>query len=297
MRYLSIALCVPCLLLLVMSVTAWAGAPVTSCDTEVMDAMESKAWLEAQRRMTQNENYVLKPDSVLEYSCFDQFLGDMALSTARKFSEETAYWGAISTNDATSLDIAIEETSLKPLIFYLATNYIHTFLGGRTVAPNTPAPAYGTYTCDAMAFVWPMARCRNFMDENDPNFVTPAYEGFYDFAFYANTEPRKFPQNLPVCTTPTNINADVTEAFNGTPEYYTLDQENPITLNPNDTNPYETDPIVTRNEMIIFGSCDESAMIPTGIDVARKDLGTVYPEFFCTIPSCSYDYNTKKCVR
>src|SRR5437016_4882806 len=47
------------------------ATPTTPCDPEYMDALEARAYLEAQREVAQNQNYILKPDSVLEYTCFD----------------------------------------------------------------------------------------------------------------------------------------------------------------------------------------------------------------------------------
>src|SRR5690349_5990742 len=70
--------------------TAWAQSlPTTPCDPEYMDALEARAYLEAQREVAQNQNFILKPDSVLEYTCFDMFLGHFAADHN---------WGASAAN-------------------------------------------------------------------------------------------------------------------------------------------------------------------------------------------------------
>jgi len=269
----------------------------SSCDPQVMDAIESKAWLQGQRRVAQNASLVFRPDSVLEYSCFDQLLAKVAIGEGHEFSEITDYpnWGPISSNSGTSLDIAIIQTSFFPLIDYLQSNFIHTYLGGRTTAPNTPPPVYGDYNCDAMGFVWQLARCMNFMDEQDPNII--AYDGFYDFPTYALGDPRIFPPTLAACVQPAEITPSIAEAYNQQPNYYVLNTENPITFNSADTVRYEVDPIVTHIIPVIAGDCADSQIIPTGVTVERKDFNTVYEEYFCTMPSCSYDYTNQSCVR
>ena len=46
------------------------------CDPQIMDLLETRAWLTAQREIVSNQNLIYKPDSTLEYSCFD-WLADM----------------------------------------------------------------------------------------------------------------------------------------------------------------------------------------------------------------------------
>ena len=58
--------------ILVQPKTACAvGVPApTSCDPEYMDALEARAYMEAQREIAQNKNLIFKPDSLLDYPCF-----------------------------------------------------------------------------------------------------------------------------------------------------------------------------------------------------------------------------------
>ena len=41
-----------------------------SCDSNYWRQLSSRAWLEAEREIMQNQNLIFKPDSVLQYTCF-----------------------------------------------------------------------------------------------------------------------------------------------------------------------------------------------------------------------------------
>ena len=57
-----------------------------SCDPNYYDSLASRAWLEAQREITQNQNLIFKPDSVLEYSCFAQNIRQIVNNKDQLFS-------------------------------------------------------------------------------------------------------------------------------------------------------------------------------------------------------------------
>ena len=46
--------------------------PGSSCDVDVYKVLSDRAWMEGQREMEIAQKLILKPDSVLEYSCFSQ---------------------------------------------------------------------------------------------------------------------------------------------------------------------------------------------------------------------------------
>ncbi len=54
------------------------GTERNTCDPAFYDVISNRAWMEAQREITQNQNIVTRPDSVLSMSCFDQFLDQQA---------------------------------------------------------------------------------------------------------------------------------------------------------------------------------------------------------------------------
>lgn len=141
-RLLTLCVLIP----LTLSTVALAAddLPATACDPEYMDALESRAWLEAQREITQNQNLISKPDSVLEYTCFNRFLNQMshgfnvisqATSTQpavydRLFSE-TGHWGAVTGINSRSTDDTLENVVRTTMNAYLTRNFQHNFLGDR----------------------------------------------------------------------------------------------------------------------------------------------------------------------
>lgn len=291
----------------------------SSCDAQYMDALEAKAWLHAQRRITQNKNLILRPDSVLEYSCFDQFLGYIAANPdARRFSENRpAYplWNPVITAvNEFSLDIALIETIYIPLITYLQQNFQHTYLGGRTEPVPGAPPPWGEYNCTAMQYVWSLARCRDYIDEFEETLG--AFDGFYDFPWYTANDPRVFPPNMPVCDPHPNMADGIIEAYRGEgqdgvhgdewPSFVLFDENDPFPQVYDETDDgglcnglYCEDPIENvlteyHNDLIIHGACDESAVIPTGVLVQRDD-GFTHDEHVCSKPGCSYDGGD--CVR
>ena len=81
-----------CIALTAMLLSGTAQAQQSSsCDPQVWEAMKAKSMLEAQREITQNQNLITKPDSVLQLSCFDSFLESMASGAADNFSETTEF--------------------------------------------------------------------------------------------------------------------------------------------------------------------------------------------------------------
>jgi hypothetical protein len=172
-----------------------------------MQAIEAQGWLEAQREITQNENLIVKPDSVLEYTCFVSFLNVATSNTNigginRPFSETDA-WQTTGFS-LTSTDTSLSFYVAKALGPYIDSNFPHHFLGGRLTALPATKPdgmatmsnvVGGPYTCDVMAKVWEQARCQNFD-------AIPAQDGFRDFFWYgdeATNDPRKPPDGLLSC--------------------------------------------------------------------------------------------------
>lgn len=49
-----------------------------TCDPEFWDVMKDRAWMEAQREITQNWNIVPRPDSVMVLGCFNRYLNKLA---------------------------------------------------------------------------------------------------------------------------------------------------------------------------------------------------------------------------
>ncbi len=106
-----------------------AGVPggiPPSCDSNFMDVLKVHSWMAGQRDLEAAETLILQPESILEYSCFMQRVG------------ETKYNGRFAVDDRT--------TSLADLTTPIA--------GGLGVG------------CNTMNIVWEAARCLNFENAN-----------------------------------------------------------------------------------------------------------------------------------
>jgi hypothetical protein len=128
-RLLTLCVLIP----LTLSTVALAAddLPATACDPEYMDALESRAWLEAQREITQNQNLISKPDSVLEYTCFNRFLNQMSHNFSDRLFSETDHWGAVTGITKKSTDDTLENVVRTTMNAYLTRNFQHNFLGDR----------------------------------------------------------------------------------------------------------------------------------------------------------------------
>ena len=271
-----------------------ASGKDTPCDPEYMDALEARAWMEAQREISQNQNLIFKPDSVLEYTCFDRFLNTVARNDGyaqddRIFSETTR-WGPISGFNATSTDTALTTMVLTAVVSYLAANTTNAYLDERTGISYTPQTtvAGGGYSCDQMGRVWNEARCMEFMDE-------AGTDGFFDFPHYAGTDPRQVRPTSFVCNPPGGTSMDgltrtsaytgaLQAAFNADQALFTMAADNAPVL---DGGPYQEDDVVTYLQAILPGTCADSLIILTGVTVDRPDIGSPFPERVCTMPGCS----------
>lgn len=53
------------------------ASPPETCEEDVWDIIKSRAEMEANREITQNQNLISKPDSVLMLTCFDRLMGHL----------------------------------------------------------------------------------------------------------------------------------------------------------------------------------------------------------------------------
>lgn len=128
-----------------------------TCDSGFYDVLSSRAWMEGQREMEVAETLILKPDSVLEYSCFAQQVDNLAQNVS-----------------FAPIDGGINALVVAPGRRHLFSNFKHTMAGGLFSQGNT---------CDAMFAVWDFLKCRNF-DKAD----------FMTFAELAAEDPRALPE-------------------------------------------------------------------------------------------------------
>lgn len=280
-----------CAASLMFSHVAVAQFAATPCDPNYYQSLEARAWLEAQREITQNQNLIFKPDSVLEYTCFDNHLRELADHADEMFSE-TPRWGvAILTTPVAQpqhMDNALNLLVSNALSAYDNSNFGHSFLGGRITAwapIAAPAEATGTgyvsdasisgtdYACDIMQSVWLKAKCMNFIDN-------VAEDGFFTFAAYeADPDKRHLPTR---CTGAVPWTANLDAATDRDP--------NPAAT----TAPWEPDNVDTHLDSFYpsAGGCGTGLnRVTTGlivIDTGRRPT-YYYNENVCHVPGCHWE--------
>lgn len=241
-----------------------------SCDPDYMDVLNARSYIEAKREMETAQRVILKPDSVLEYSCFNEeevWLG--TLPGGYHFSEYgVRYAGNPPEFDgnappiriyANSLENSLERVAFATLVRFL-DSFSHIYGGG--VYPIVPNSAAG---CNSMNIVWFTAKCQNF----DPNW-------WIRFEDFSSTDIRLFPiPCLPVYDTDRTANLN-----NVFPAAY-----------PAPATPAASGGMDTWDALLPFvtGAC--SGPLETGMDVTLNN-GTVVRDAVCVQPKCYFNGST-----
>lgn len=281
---------------LLISHTASAQFAPTPCDPNYYESLEARAWLEAQREITQNQNLIVKPDSVLEYTCFDGHLAELADHAEDMFSETDRWGGSVIPNRTRHMDRALITLVSRAFNQYDNANFNHGFLGGRIRAgagtgwaspPGAPAQASGfeydapnpaasaniggSYECEIMQAVWQRAKCMNFID-------SAANDGFFTFDNYETSADKRF---LPtVCGGGTPLADWVTNREDALP---------PIAA----TTPWDFDDVLTYQENIsptTGPACGGGTnRVRTGLVVFNNSGNPQhYNEYVCLVPGCTW---------
>lgn len=188
--------------------TSAPGDPheVTACDGNFMNQIFAKAYMNASREVILSEQIIHKPDSVLEYTCFDHQIG-LAADYAPTFSESSKwdnYTVPIVTgdndngvNDTTidprnysntpddNLESVLEDLMLDTLEEYITKNFSHTYLGGAMSIDNnmTLTSISSGNSCSQMATIWELAKCIEFAED----------DAFRSYSHLVNNDPRSIP--------------------------------------------------------------------------------------------------------
>jgi hypothetical protein len=278
--------------------TAFQVEGTASCDSDFMNQIYAKAYLEADREVVINQTIIRKPDSILEYTCFDDFASMTAGAGGDIFSDTTDWrthvvnigaiipWPTLMSTwmfdiftGGDKLDASIERLVLQGLDRYIDSNFDHSFLGGTASIDSNISNSIGpnSYNCNFMDQVWQLAKCDNFGTE----------VGFLTFDELATNDPRQWPTICPG----TNItNAIIDVARNDTWTFAAID------------------PVVTHVEALMppGGAVTCGSPIPTGVVITRYEWN---PDFFgnttrttftyddkvCSNPSCWYDRDADSC--
>ncbi|MGH1404873.1 MAG: hypothetical protein ACRBDL_11595 [Alphaproteobacteria bacterium] len=248
------------------------------CDSLYYESLSARAWLEAQREITQNQNLILKPDSVFEYTCFDLMVHELADHAENMLSETDNYNSGLGDN---SMDQALDALVLNALEDYITNNFAdYHLLGGHTAGipfdhnPSTIGGSTQSYTCNIMANVWNAAKCINFISN-------PTTDGFYTFDEYAAAAALTLDaRHLPtMCSAvPTSWTANIANALTSGP--WTNDD---VITYLGETTPQDCSSAGSNCQ------CTGSPAIPTGVRVVRSGY-TVnnYDEHICLQPGCFY---------
>ncbi len=245
---------------------ACAAAAASACDPDYYDVLESRAWLEAQREITQNQNVISKPDSVLRYSCYVKRLVDLQKVTFDTpfFSEKTSVPG-IGFLKATSQNYVNDN-------FKAAHEYT---LGGRSEDKSgTKSELTAPDPCDVMNKVWKDAKCMGFIDQADT-------DGFFTLEEYAGSADKRFQGNCPANGSwGSELTASQGAAKDGVDTYASAIGGGGLG---SPAGPYGQP-----------GNCPSSQHRATGATVTTG-VGSNTPERTCLMPGCHYNYSSNMC--
>lgn len=272
------------------------------CDPQVYRQMQSRAWLESEREIMQNQNLIFKADSVLNYTCFDNFARKAAADGGSIFAHNSAYFpGIIARGDGASLNNALNNVVIQALAGYFGPldegTFGHSYLGGRGEYvglgfPINEPPEIGgddsfAYECNVMAQVWSKAKCLNFV--HDVPFQDK--DGYYPFKSLECAEGQN-------CERVEGYDELIdTRSF---PEYMACESEGPLhtwdaeyklATNTNEPLYQFQSPLgevfLDVLDKTLPGECGKPG-INTGVTVVL-DEGPAHQDGVCTNPGCTYN--------
>lgn len=271
-------------------------APQT-CDTQVWQTMDAKARLETEREIMANQTLIYKPDSILNYTCFDQFAAHATANLGVLFTHTTYFGGSpiLPWSGSEGMDTAIDRTVIASLQTYLSENFRHTYLGGRgdevglSVKPGpgqNVSPQGRSYACNHMGQVWAIAKCINFNHNGKFNDT----DGFYPFADLApmtGGQPVKGYQQIgdtrrfPTACGGTPVTGSTWEQLYAWSKN-TSDRYYPYGVPLNET-------FTQVRDMVKPGNCGTARAILTGVKVVLSPSSTTtYDDGVCTNAGCTY---------
>ncbi len=276
------------------------GLSSYACDADFMNQIYAKAFLEAEREVVINNALMLKPDSVLEYSCFDQDAAAVALFAGPVFSESTRWApttinvlpGSVTINvnmGDTRLDTSIEQLVLESLKVYVDENFAHDFLGGAATGDNNTiantVAGISTLPCDFMYLVQDVSRCDDFALNS--RFMT--FETYFSTPALINNDPRTLPETCPSGHQITQATINIAKNTDWT--FAAFDRLDALL-------PFQRagfPPAAGGN------SCESAIPIPTGVITFYEEYGSdpagnpitiekyPYEDKVCSNPDCLFD--------
>ncbi|MDB5491923.1 MAG: hypothetical protein JWO78_1772 [Micavibrio sp.] len=169
------------------STASYADDPL--CDGALWTQMTQRARLNGQQDISRAENLIYKADSILEYTCLQQFT-DYVPTHVSYYMNPTLAGGAIN----------------GIISNWISSNYGHTYLGGRNGADPAANAGGGDYNCNTMDYVWKIAKCLHAGDLAPQDNLGGVYE------FLTAPDSRMLPSACTGPSTATLGNAPVAAA-------------------------------------------------------------------------------------
>lgn len=228
------------------------------CDADLQNQIYARALLHAERETVYASAILLKPDSVLEYTCADQAVSAAVSNAPNSFS-----------SDDTTMGDHVENLVYDGLSEYIDANFAHDLLGGAAAGddydPSSNPSA--SYTCSVMHDVWMIAKCSDF------GLEAP----FMSFEELLSTDPRQRPE---ACSSMPNISQEIIDlSKNVNWEYAAFDQVDAFL------------------EIFRSGAdeCENDTPIPTGLTINNIEMGTDLNKRPTVVSGSDYSYEDKVC--
>jgi len=301
-----------CALAVFVSSAVSAQSLPDTCDGDFYEVMRAQSWMEAKREMEIAQTLILKPDSVLEYSCFNnqlKALGDVskdmfgnATGSTKLFQQppQTYTPGDDASGDFPQFLPAVDEDSVtaphtgQNTVQFgpqppggIGNARLGNVMGILTVdsefsynVDNFGHPYLGGFfpgspsstVCDPMQIVWDFAKCQNFQSVR-----------FLTFSELASADPRVVPLyntlNCNVAGRSAKWNAAI--AATNFPPGVAVGAE----------------AVVTNISMMDSKDCKATPAVLTGLQIERNTpLGSVsYDDAVCLAAGCYFDYAAGTC--
>lgn len=272
--------------------------PNNFCDADMLNQMHARAFLEAEREMVAANAIILKPDSVLEYTCLDQEIARAAEKTGPLFSESTKWHPTIVpigehingtpvpfviidvyTKD-TYLDELLEPLVMPAIKEFVDKNFWHDFLGGADSGEdnNIENTVKGVKSvCDHMYNVFFVSKCSDFALEA-PHMT---------FEELVGKDPRTLPDT---CGSPHAITQDLIDVANNKGDKYAAIEYMklflPKFLPPGSSGVTNCSPPIPTGIIVQhIERTQDTAGMPATVSGSKY----AYPEQHCPNPGCRLD--------
>lgn len=199
---------------------------LTGCAADTWTAMVNQAVMQTRREDLLNKRFIVKPDSVLDYSCYTQKVKAVADSAGPIFSETTR-WDNVSVDligKNVNIQLKVLEEDYEPflaekglkfeieyeqsngtsvtydqfdslsldmaidrVVGYVAKGYFPGNFPHGFLSDTAPVSGASAENCNIMNAVWQAAKCKNFDD----------VDVFYTFDDLVGIDPREFPVSMP----------------------------------------------------------------------------------------------------